>query len=257
LSDGVKQGAFSCRRRQGLGARVFDATIRFHHPAHSEEWSDPGLAARIGRRAGAVAQGPGSATAQALNHLQIICPRGIGGAPRIAEALEPSRLTSIPPFSLIALPPARCCLISINSAQAWPIGLMSGGKLLLAIFADIHARGGIRACLDFARRVRERKCLPRRLRRYGGPIRNGRLRRLMGLVDSGAMAVRGNHDNAISNTESMNGPGPGRHRVDARQAQRGTAGFPGGPLPLTLHEEDRFYVHSEAQLPCEMALCRG
>jgi hypothetical protein len=26
---------------------VFDATIRFHHPAHSEEWSDPLLAARI------------------------------------------------------------------------------------------------------------------------------------------------------------------------------------------------------------------
>ena len=26
---------------------VFDATIRFHHPAHSEEWSDPALSARI------------------------------------------------------------------------------------------------------------------------------------------------------------------------------------------------------------------
>ncbi|MDO9560419.1 MAG: TetR/AcrR family transcriptional regulator, partial [Bradyrhizobium sp.] len=26
---------------------VFDATIRFHHPAHAEEWSDPAFAARI------------------------------------------------------------------------------------------------------------------------------------------------------------------------------------------------------------------
>jgi hypothetical protein len=26
---------------------VFDATIRYHHPAHSDEWSDPQTAARI------------------------------------------------------------------------------------------------------------------------------------------------------------------------------------------------------------------
>jgi hypothetical protein len=26
---------------------VFDATIRYHHPAHSEEWSDPQLPARV------------------------------------------------------------------------------------------------------------------------------------------------------------------------------------------------------------------
>jgi hypothetical protein len=26
---------------------LFDATCRFHHPAHSDEWSDPQLGARI------------------------------------------------------------------------------------------------------------------------------------------------------------------------------------------------------------------
>ena len=26
---------------------IFDATSRFHHPAHAEEWRDPELAARI------------------------------------------------------------------------------------------------------------------------------------------------------------------------------------------------------------------
>ena len=26
---------------------LFDATSRFHHPAHSEEWKDPQLAARV------------------------------------------------------------------------------------------------------------------------------------------------------------------------------------------------------------------
>jgi len=78
----------------------------------------------------------------------------------------------------------------------------------------------------------------------------------MGLVDSGAMAVRGNHDNAISNTESMNAQAQAaiewtRGRLSA--VQRGFL----ADLPLTLHEEDRFYVHSEASYPAKWALCRG
>jgi AcrR family transcriptional regulator len=47
LSDGVKQGAFDIADVRVTGRAVFDATIRFHHPAHAEEWSDPALAARI------------------------------------------------------------------------------------------------------------------------------------------------------------------------------------------------------------------
>ena len=47
LSDGVKQGAFQVADVKATARAVFDATIRYHHPAHSEEWSDPALAARI------------------------------------------------------------------------------------------------------------------------------------------------------------------------------------------------------------------
>ena len=47
LSDGVKQGAFEIADVKATSRAVFDATIRFHHPAHSEEWSDPAFAARI------------------------------------------------------------------------------------------------------------------------------------------------------------------------------------------------------------------
>ena len=47
LSDGVEQGAFDVADVKTSARAVFDAFIRFHHPAHSDEWSDPALAARI------------------------------------------------------------------------------------------------------------------------------------------------------------------------------------------------------------------
>ena len=47
LSDGVKQGAFQVADVNVSARAVFDATIRYHHPAHSEEWSDPQLPARV------------------------------------------------------------------------------------------------------------------------------------------------------------------------------------------------------------------
>ena len=47
VSDGVKQGAFHVTDVKASARAIFDATIRFHHPAHSEEWSDPALSARI------------------------------------------------------------------------------------------------------------------------------------------------------------------------------------------------------------------
>jgi AcrR family transcriptional regulator len=47
LSDGVKQGAFQITDTKATARAVFDATIRFHNPAHSEEWNDPQLPARI------------------------------------------------------------------------------------------------------------------------------------------------------------------------------------------------------------------
>jgi AcrR family transcriptional regulator len=47
VSDGITQGAFQVTDAKAAANAVFDASIRFHHPAHSEEWSDPQLAARI------------------------------------------------------------------------------------------------------------------------------------------------------------------------------------------------------------------
>jgi AcrR family transcriptional regulator len=47
LADGVKQGAFDVADVKATARAVFDATIRFHHPAHSEEWRDPATPARI------------------------------------------------------------------------------------------------------------------------------------------------------------------------------------------------------------------
>ena len=71
----------------------------------------------------------------------------------------------------------------------------------------------------------------------------------MGLVNSGAMAVRGNHDNAISTpSETMNAEAQAaiewtRGRLSAAQ-RRFLA-----ELPMTLEEDDRLYVHSEAKNP--------
>jgi hypothetical protein len=47
LSDGVQQGAFQVADTKVTARALFDATTRFHHPAHSDEWSDPQLGARI------------------------------------------------------------------------------------------------------------------------------------------------------------------------------------------------------------------
>ncbi len=47
LSDGVQQGVFEVADLKATARALFEATSRFHHPAHSDEWKDPDLAARI------------------------------------------------------------------------------------------------------------------------------------------------------------------------------------------------------------------
>jgi AcrR family transcriptional regulator len=47
LSDGVKQGVFQVGDVNASARAVFDATVRYHHPAHADEWSDPQTPARI------------------------------------------------------------------------------------------------------------------------------------------------------------------------------------------------------------------
>jgi len=47
ISDGVKQGVFQAADVKLAARAVFDATTRYHHPAHSDEWKDPAKPARI------------------------------------------------------------------------------------------------------------------------------------------------------------------------------------------------------------------
>jgi AcrR family transcriptional regulator len=47
LSDGIEQGVFEVTDIKASARAIFDATIRYQHPAHAEEWSDPACAARI------------------------------------------------------------------------------------------------------------------------------------------------------------------------------------------------------------------
>ncbi len=122
--------------------------------------------------------------------------------------------------------------------------------VLLAVFADIHAnRQAFSACLDFARaRGAQRMIL---LGDYVGYCADPEwtVETVMGLVNDGAMAVRGNHDNAISApSEIMN--------AEAQAAIEWTRGRLSAAhrrflaeLPMTLQEDDRLYVHSGASSP--------
>ena len=47
IADGVKQGAFQAADVRVSARAVFDATTRYHHPAHSDEWKDPATPARV------------------------------------------------------------------------------------------------------------------------------------------------------------------------------------------------------------------
>jgi diadenosine tetraphosphatase ApaH/serine/threonine PP2A family protein phosphatase len=122
--------------------------------------------------------------------------------------------------------------------------------VLLALFADIHAnRQALSACLEVAQaRGAERMICLGDYVGYGGDP-EWAVETVMGLVDQGALAVRGNHDNAIGSTaESMNPQAQAaiewtRGRLSAIQ-RRFLA-----ELPLQLQDEDRLYVHSDASNP--------
>jgi len=149
-------------------------------------------------------------------------------------------------------------LTSIKSGTSFAANISVEEIVLLAVFADIHAnRQAFSACLDFARgRGAERMICLGDYVGYGADP-EWTIETVMGLVDSGAMAVRGNHDNAIGSTaESMN--------AEAQAAIEWTRGRLSAPqrrflaeLPLTLQEEDRLYVHSEASSPANWRYVRS
>jgi len=47
LLDGVEQGVFDTSDVKATARALFEATVRYHNPAHAEEWKDPELSARF------------------------------------------------------------------------------------------------------------------------------------------------------------------------------------------------------------------
>jgi diadenosine tetraphosphatase ApaH/serine/threonine PP2A family protein phosphatase len=122
--------------------------------------------------------------------------------------------------------------------------------VLLGIFSDIHAnRQAFQACLDLARAkgVERIICLGDVVGYGGDP--EWAVDTVMDLVEAGAIALRGNHDQAIGTaSESMNAEAQAAidwTRTRLKQAQRRFL----ADLPLIREEEDRLYVHSEASNP--------
>ena len=49
VAEGVARGEFEATDADATGRAVFDATARFHNPAHAPEWSNPGIDAAYER----------------------------------------------------------------------------------------------------------------------------------------------------------------------------------------------------------------
>jgi diadenosine tetraphosphatase ApaH/serine/threonine PP2A family protein phosphatase len=141
-------------------------------------------------------------------------------------------------------------LISIKSGTSLGDRIEAEENVLLAVFTDIHAnRQAFGACLELARaRGAERMICLGDYVGYGADP-EWAVETVMDLVEHGAVAVRGNHDNAVgTTTESMNAMAQAaiewtRGRLSASQ-RRFLA-----ELPLAVQDEDRLYVHSEAGNP--------
>lgn len=122
--------------------------------------------------------------------------------------------------------------------------------MLLGLFADVHAnRQAFAACLEAARgRGAERFILLGDFVGYGADP-EWSVDTVMRLVEEGAIAVRGNHDNAIGTpSETMNEVA--QAAIDWTRGRLGaTQRAFLADLPLTRDEDDRLYVHSEASNP--------
>ena len=122
--------------------------------------------------------------------------------------------------------------------------------MLLAVFSDIHGnRQAFEACLKVARaKGAERFILLGDFVGYGADP-EWVVDTAMELVADGAVAVRGNHDEAVNTTtETMNAEAQiaiewTRGRLDIAQ-RRFLA-----ELPMRVEDGDRLFVHSEASSP--------
>jgi diadenosine tetraphosphatase ApaH/serine/threonine PP2A family protein phosphatase len=122
--------------------------------------------------------------------------------------------------------------------------------VLIAILSDIHAnREAFEACIDaVGRDGADRIVLLGDIVGYGADPEwcVDRVRRL---IEDGAVAVRGNHDDAAAKgTQSMTSNA--RIAIDwTRNRLDNEARDFLGALPMRIEDEDRLYVHSDASAP--------
>lgn len=122
--------------------------------------------------------------------------------------------------------------------------------MLIALLSDIHAnREAFQTCLDaVAGHGADRLVLLGDIVGYGADP-EWCLDRTRRLIEDGAIAVRGNHDDAAAKlTQSMTSNARiaiewTRNRLDAE-----SRAFLGA-LPMRVDDEDRLYVHAEASAP--------
>jgi len=153
-------------------------------------------------------------------------------------------------LAIQALRPGHYCLISVRSGTRRIDNVDPEETVRLAILADIHAnRQAFAACLEAARaKGAERFVCLGDIVGYGADP-EWAVDTVMDLAAEGSPVVLGNHDHAIaSSAETMNTEAQvaiewTRGRLSAKQRQ-----FLAG-LPLSLEEEGRLYVHSEASNP--------
>lgn len=122
--------------------------------------------------------------------------------------------------------------------------------MLIAFMSDIHAnRQAFEACLAHARREGvKRFCFVGDYVGYGGEPQ-AVVETIAALCEDGALAVRGNHDEATA------GDGGAMHEAAAQAARwshaqltPGARAFLAG-LPLVAIDEDRMFVHADASAP--------
>src|SRR5262249_36012169 len=126
--------------------------------------------------------------------------------------------------------------------------------MLIALLADVHAnRPALEACLGAAAaRGAERYAFLGDHVNYGADP-EWTVDTIRDLVSKGSVALLGNHDAAVANRRHVadarvaTGVAWTRRRLDPSQIE-----FLAG-LPLTVEEDDRLFVHADANAPDEWA----
>lgn len=129
---------------------------------------------------------------------------------------------------------------------------------MIALLSDIHANlQALEACLEDARdKGATRFALLGDYVGYGGdpsPV----LERVMALVEAGASAVRGNHDDMAADFDrEMNPSAATAAKWTRSQLSAGQRAFLDG-LPLSARDGDRLYVHADASDPARWRYVTG